>query len=60
MLGGAIPGLGIIASIRNQDEQGMMCKPVNSILHDLCMSQVAVSWFLFCLSPALASLNDEQ
>lgn len=37
MLGGAIPGLGIIAYIRNQDEQGMMSKPVNSILHDLCI-----------------------
>jgi hypothetical protein len=38
MVGGAIPGLVVLGSIRKQAEQAMESKPVSSTLHGLCIS----------------------
>jgi hypothetical protein len=37
-LGGAIPGLVVLGSVRKQAEQAMGSKPVSSTLHGLCIS----------------------
>jgi hypothetical protein len=38
MVGGAIPGLVVLGSIRKQAKQSQGSKPVCSNLHDLCIS----------------------
>jgi hypothetical protein len=48
LMGGAIPGLAVLGSIREQAEQARGSKPVTS-LHGLCIS----SCFLACLSSSL-------
>jgi hypothetical protein len=45
MVGGAIPGLVVLGSIRKQAEQARGSKPVKNILHGLCIS----SCFLLCV-----------
>jgi hypothetical protein len=54
IVGGAIPGLEVLGSIRKQAEQARGNKPVTS-LHGLCIS----SCFLTCLVPVLTSFGDE-
>jgi len=45
-MGGAVPGLVVVGSIRKQAEQARGSKPVSNILHGLCIS----SCFLPCVS----------
>ena len=56
MVGGAIPGLVVLGSIREQAEQARGSKPVRTSLHGLCIS----SCFLICLSSSLPTFGDEQ
>jgi hypothetical protein len=49
IVGGAIPGLIVLGSIRKQAEQDRGGKPVRNIPHGLCIS----SCFLTCLSSSL-------
>ena len=37
-MGGTIPGLVVLGSVRKQAEKAMRNKPVNSTLHGLCIS----------------------
>jgi len=46
MVGGAVPGLVVLGSIREQTEQARGSKPASNTLHGLCIS----SCFLTCLS----------
>jgi hypothetical protein len=55
IVGGAIPGLVVLGSIRKQDEQARGSKPVTP-LHGLCISFC----FLTCLSSSPDFLGDEQ
>jgi hypothetical protein len=55
-VGGVIPGLVVLGSIREQAEQASGSKPVINPLHGLCVS----SCFLICLSSSPASFGDNS
>ena len=55
-MGGAIPGLVVLGSIRKQAEQARGGKPVKNIPPRLCIS----SCFLPCVSSSPASFTNEQ
>jgi len=57
-VGGAIPRLMVLGSIRKQAEQAMRSKPVSSILHGLCLSSCLQVPALLEFLPSLLLVAD--
>jgi hypothetical protein len=50
MVGGAIPGLVVLGSVRKQTEQGRGSKPVSSTHRSMASASAPASKFLSCVS----------
>jgi hypothetical protein len=59
LVGGAIPGLGVLGSIRKQTEQARRSKPVKNILpYPMASASAPASWPAWV--PVLTSFGDEE